>query len=468
MDEFATATAHNSNNRTHHWQQIDARHHLHPFSNHKVIARGEARVITNAEGVYLRDSTGKHYLDGMAGLWCVQVGYGREELARAAYEAMQSLPYYNSFFVTTTPPTAELACKLASLLPAQCDRILFANSGSEANDSAVKLIRYYWNLQGKPNKKIIISRNRAYHGVTLAAASLSGLQSMHPQFDLPLPDFVHVNAPYPFEDGVGKEGGMSSEECALQAAESLERKILEIGADNVAAFIGEPIMGAGGVLIPPQGYWGEVQRICRKFDILLHVDEVICGFGRTGNWFGCNSFAIEPDLISMAKGLSSGYQPISAVALGPRMGEAFVAADEEMVHGFTYSGHPVAAAVAIANLELIEEEKLATRASGPIGEHFAAGLAQLKDHPLVGEVRSMGLIGAMELVADKAARTRFDKERNVGTCCRNHCFENGLIMRAVGDIMVLSPPLVISESEIDELFSLARLALDKTAKDLGQ
>lgn len=468
MNDFPSPAAPVSDKRTRDWQQMDARHHLHPFSNHKIMANGEVRVITDADGVFLHDSTGKRYLDGMAGLWCVQVGYGREELARAAYEAMQRLPYYNSFFVTTTPPTAELACKLASLLPAQFDRILFANSGSEANDSAVKLIRYYWNLQGKPDKKIIISREHAYHGVTMAAASLSGLQAMHPQFDLPLEGFVHAKAPYPFMDGVGRTRGISAEECAFRAAESLERKILEIGADKVAAFIGEPIMGAGGVLIPPPGYWKQIQRICRKYDILLHVDEVICGFGRTGNWFGCDSLAIEPDLISMAKGLSSGYQPISAVALGERMGDAFVSADEEMVHGFTYSGHPVAAAVALANLELMENEKLATRGSGSIGKKFAAGLAQLEDHPLIGETRSMGLIGAMELVADKVTRDRFDKEMKVGTRCRNHSFENGLIMRAVGDIMVLSPPLVISESEIDELFSLARLALDKTARDIGR
>ena len=459
--------AHSTDNRTRHWQEMDARHHLHPFSNHKLMARGEMRVITDAEGVYVRDSTGKRYIDGMAGLWCVQVGYGREELVRAASEAMRQLPYYNSFFVTTTPPTAELACRLASLLPAQCDRIVFANSGSEANDTAVKLIRYYWNLQGRPQKKIIISRERAYHGVTTVAASLSGLQPMHPQFDLPLAGFVHVKPPYPFVDGVGQEGGMSVEDCASAAAESLENKILELGADNIAAFIAEPIMGAGGVIIPPPGYWAEVQRICKQYDILLHADEVICGFGRTGQWFGCNSFAIEPDLVSMAKGLTSGYQPISALALGARMGEAFVAADEEMVHGFTYSGHPVAAAVALANLDIIEREELATRASGPLGAHFAAGLARLGEHPLVGEARSFGLLGALELVADKSTRTRFAKEKQAGMLCRNHCFDVGLIMRATGDAMVLSPPLVITEAELDELFSLVRIALDKTAKDLG-
>ena len=455
-------------NQTRHWQAIDARHHLHPFSNHAFMARGGMRVITGGEGVYLRDSTGRRYLDGMAGLWCVQVGYGREELARAAFEAMRQLPYYNSFFVTTTPPTAELACRLAGLLPAGCDRIVFANSGSEANDTAVKLVRYYWNLQKRPEKKIIVSRERAYHGVTLAAASLSGLRPMHPQFDLPLDGFAHVKPPYPFADGVGQEGGMSAEDCAHAAAESLENKIRELGADKVAAFTAEPIMGAGGVIIPPEGYWAEVQRICKKYDILLHVDEVICGFGRTGRWFGCDSFAIEPDLISMAKGLSSGYQPISALALGARMGEALVAADEEMVHGFTYSGHPVAAAVALANLDIIEREGLAERAAGPVGTHFAEGLERLRDHPLVGETRSMGLIGALEIVADKPARARFDEARQVGIACRNHCFDNGLIMRAVGDTMVLSPPLVITEAELDELFSLARIALDKTARDLGR
>ncbi|MCY4034337.1 MAG: aminotransferase [Hyphomicrobiales bacterium] len=458
MDE---ATKHD--NLTRHWQEIDARHHFHSFLNPTEMAQGNVRVIVEAEGVYIYDSGGKKILDGMAGLWCVQVGYGREDLSRTAYEATKALPYYNTLFVTTTPPTAELAAKLAALTPSGCDYVFFANSGSEANDSAVKLIRYFWNLEGAKQKKTIISRQRAYHGVTMAAASLSGLQPMHPQFDLPLDGFVHVMAPYGFENGVGLKDGPSAETFAHQAAASLEEKILELGADNVAAFVGEPIMGAGGVIIPPPGYWEEIQRICKKYDVLLHVDEVICGFGRTGNWFGCDTFGIRPDLISMAKGLSSGYQPISAVALGKRMSETFLKADEELVHGFTYSGHPVAAAVALKNLEIIEREGLATRAGGDIGDCFAKHLKQLNDHPLVGETRSVGLMGAIELVEDKSTRKRFDEGKEVGKTCRNNCFTSGLIMRAVGDTMVLSPPLTITQAELDELFNLARAALDKTA-----
>ena len=458
MDE---ATKHD--NLTRHWQEIDAHHHFHSFLNPTEMAQGNVRVIVEAEGVYIYDSGGRKILDGMAGLWCVQVGYGREDLSRTAYEATKTLPYYNTLFVTTTPPAAELAAKLATLTPAGCDYVFFANSGSEANDSAVKLIRYFWNLEGAKQKKTIISRQRAYHGVTMAAASLSGLQPMYPQFDLPLDGFVHVMAPYGFENGVGLEDGPDAETFAHRAAASLEEKILELGADNVAAFIGEPIMGAGGVIIPPPGYWEEIQRICKKYDVLLHIDEVICGFGRTGNWFGCDTFGIRPDLISMAKGLSSGYQPISAVALGKRMSETFLKADEELVHGFTYSGHPVAAAVALKNLEIIEREGLATRAGGDIGDYFAKHLEQLNDHPLVGETRSVGLMGAIELVEDKSIRKRFDEEKEVGKACRNNCFTSGLIMRAVGDTMVLSPPLTITRAELDELFNLARAALDKTA-----
>ena len=461
---MSEATRHD--NLTRHWQETDARYHLHSFSNPTEMARGGTRVIVEADGVYLYDSDGNKILDGMAGLWCVQVGYGREELAQTAYEATKTLPYYNTLFVTTTPPAVELAAQLATLTPSGCDTIFFASSGSEANDSAVKLVRYFWNLEGARKKKTIISRQRAYHGTTMAAASLSGLQPMHPQFDLPLDGFEHVLAPYGFENGVGLKDGIDAESFAHQAAASLEEKILELGADNVAAFIGEPIMGAGGVIIAPPGYWDEIQRICRKYDVLLHIDEVICGFGRTGRWFGCDTFGIQPDLISMAKGLSSGYQCISAVALGERMRGTFLKADEELVHGFTYSGHPVAAAVALKNLEIIEREGLATRASGDIGDYFAKHLDQLNDLPLVGETRSVGLMGAIELVEDKLTRKRFDEEKKAGVTCRNNCLANGLIMRAVNDTMVLSPPLTITQAEIDELFERARVALDNTASQL--
>lgn len=452
-----------SNTGTKVWQAADARHHVHPFTDVAALAAKGARVIVRAEGVWIEDSEGRRILDGMAGLWCVNVGYGNRELADAGYQALRELPYYNAFFQTTNPYAAELSAKLAEITPPGLERVLFANSGSEANDSIIKLTRYYWNLQGRPQKKIMIGRNYGYHGVTLGAASLSGLTHLHPQFDLPLPGFVHVEAPYWYGEG----GDLSPQEFGLKAARSLEAKILELGAENVAAFIGEPIQGAGGVIIPPESYWPEIGRICAEHDVLLIADEVICGFGRTGHWFGSNGFGIRPDFMTLAKGLSSGYMPISAVMLGPRVGDAIANANEELVHGFTYSGHPVACAVALKNIEVLQRDKLVERAGRETGPYLQAGLATLSDHPLVGEVRGMGMIGAVELVADKAARRHFAPELGVGTICRDHCFAHDLIMRAIRDIMVVSPPLTITRAEIDELIRRARICLDLTARDLS-
>ncbi|HEX5796095.1 MAG TPA: aspartate aminotransferase family protein [Geminicoccaceae bacterium] len=445
------------------WRELDRRHHLHPFTNPAELASRELRIITRAEGCWLWDSEGHRILDGMAGLWCVNVGYGRERLADAAYRQMRELPFYNTFFQCATPPAVELAARLAEIAPAGLDRVFFTNSGSEANDTAVKLVRFFWNLMGRPEKKTIISRNYAYHGVTLATASLSGLAAMHPQSDLPLPGFEHVVAPYWYGEG----GAHTPEEHGRLAAQALERRIQELGPERVAAFIGEPIQGAGGVIIPPEGYWAEIQRICREHDVLLIVDEVICGFGRTGRWWGAERFGIRPDIVTAAKGLSSGYLPIAAVLLGRRVGDALVAAGQEWTHGFTYSGHPVAAAVALENLRLLEEEGLHERAGGPLGDYFATALATLADHPLVGEVRSCGLIAGIELVEDKARRRHFAPARRVGILCRDHCIAQGLVMRAVRDVMVLAPPLVISEAEIDQIVARARAAFDRTAADLG-
>jgi putrescine aminotransferase len=445
------------------WRELDRRHHLHPFSNPAELASRGVRIITRAEGCWLWDSAGNRILDGMAGLWCVNLGYGRAELVEAARRQMATLPFYNTFFQCATPPAVELAARLAEIAPAGLDRVFFTNSGSEANDTAVKLVRFFWNLMGRPKKKTVISRNYAYHGVTLATASLSGLAAMHPQSDLPLPGFEHVAAPYWYREG----GGHTPEQHGQLAAQALERRIQELGPETVAAFIGEPIQGAGGVIIPPEGYWSEVQRICRAYDVLLIVDEVICGFGRTGRWWGAERFDIRPDIVTAAKGLSSGYLPIAAVLLGRRVGDALVAAGQEWTHGFTYSGHPVAAAVALENLRLIEAEGLHERASGPIGDYFAQALATLMDHPLVGEVRSCGLIAGIELVEDKARRRHFAPGHRVGILCRDHCIAGGLVMRAVRDVMVLAPPLVISEAEIDQIVARARAAFDRTAADLG-
>lgn len=453
-------------NYTRHIQALDSAHHLHPFTVHADLRARGPRVITRGEGVYLWDSEGKKILDGMAGLWCVNLGYGVEELADVAYETMRQLAYYNTFFQTTTPYAAELADLISRKTPPGLDEIFFASSGSEANDTAVKLIWYYWNLKGRPKKKAILSRKLAYHGSTLAGASLSGLSPMQDIFDLPLARFYHVE-PTPYSYGFARPGE-SEHDFAMRCAKALEDKIIELGPENVAAFIGEPVMGAGGLMIPPEGYWPEVERICRKYEVLLWSDEVICGFGRTGEWFGCQTYGVAPDIITMAKGMSSGYQPISAVALNEEVGGVIAEAKGEMTHGYTYSGHPVACAVALRNIRLIEEMGLV----GPRGraaiDHFQTGLAGLADHPLVGETRGVGLLGAIELVKDKKTRERYDPVGRAGMICRTHCFEEGVIMRAIRDTMVLCPPLVISNGEIDEMFALVRRCLDLTARDLAR
>jgi len=458
-----------THNQTKHWQALDAAHHVHPFSDTAALNKEGVRVIVKADGIYLWDSEGHKIIDAMAGLWCVQVGYGNKALADAGCEALNRLPYYNHFFKTTNPYTVELAAKLATLLPDGHEHVLFANSGSEANDSALKLIRYHWNLKKKPDKKIHLSRDYAYHGVTFAAASLSGLTPMHPQWDLPLAGFEKVPAPYWYGAKAAGYGDIAPEEFGLLIAKKLEEKILEIGADRVASFSAEPVQGAGGVIFPPASYWPEVQRICRKHDVLLHLDEVITGFGRTGEWFGAHTFDIAPDIMTMAKGLSSGYQPISAISLGERMAKTILHANEELVHGYTYSGHPVASAVALKNLETIEALGLVPRVKNSIGPYFARALhAAFDDHTMVGEVRTLGLLGAIELVANRKSRAFFPDIGAVGAQCRNHCFNSGLISRAIRDTMVLAPPLVISEAEIDEIVARLRAAVDRTAKDFGR
>ncbi len=444
------------------YQTLDAAHHWHPFTDTKELRGEGSRVIVRAEGCTLWDSDGNEFLDGMAGLWCVNVGYGRRELAEAAFGQMTVLPYYNTFFKTTTAPAAELAAKLVALTPDGLNHAFFANSGSEANDTIVRMVRHFWQLRGKPNKKTIISREFAYHGSTMVSASLGGMAAMHGQVDLPLPGFDHIRPPYFVRDG----GNMSPTEFGVAAAQALEERIGELGADTIAAFIAEPIQGAGGVIIPPESYFPEIQRICRAHDILFIVDEVICGFGRTGNWFACQTFELEPDMMTLAKGLSSGYLPISAVMVGDRVAETLIEKGGEFFHGFTYSGHPVACAVALENIAILERERLVERVRDDVGPYLQDGLRSLADHPLVGEVRGVGLIGAIELVKDKTGPEFFEPVGEVGTICRDHCFRNGLVMRAVRDAMVVSPPLVITREEIDRLIAIARRCLDLTLADL--
>ncbi|WP_186395411.1 aspartate aminotransferase family protein [Stappia sp. TSB10GB4] len=436
----------------------DLAHHLHPFTDHGELAgEGGARVIVSAKGCYLTDSDGDRLLDGMGGLWCVNIGYGRTELAEAAARQMRELPYYNTFFKTTMPVTTLLAEELAELAPEGLNRVFFAASGSEANDTNIRIVRSYWQKRGEPQRTVIVSRKLAYHGSTIAAASLTGLASMHDIPGIPIPDIHHAPAP----NWWGEGGDMSPEEFGLKAARGVEETILAVGPERVAAFIGEPVQGAGGVLVPPSSYWPEVQRICRKYGILLIADEVICGFGRTGEWFGSQTFGIAPDIMTVAKGLSSGYQPISASIVHDRVAEVVFDTPGRFPHGYTYSGHPVAAAVARENLAILRREGIVERVGADIGPYFQQQLATLLDHPLVGEVRGVGLMAAVELTRDKAGRSEVQPVGSMSTPVRNACFANGLATRAVRDCLVFSPPLVISHAEVDDLVAILRRSIDE-------
>jgi putrescine aminotransferase len=448
-------------NSTAEWQALDRAHHLHPFTDTALLNREGVRVITKAEGVYLWDSEGRRLIDGMAGLWCVNLGYGRKELAEAAYRQMLELPYYNTFFKTATPPSVELSKVLVDLAPEGLNHVFYASSGSEANDTIVRMVRHFWNLMGKTDKKTIISRIYGYHGSTMASASLGGMTAMHAQADLPLPGFVHIIPPYWY----GLSEDMTPDEFGLFAARKLEDKILELGADKVGAFIAEPIQGAGGVLIPPKTYFPEIQRICRKYDALLIADEVICGFGRTGRWFASEHFDIRPDFMTLAKGITSGYLPLSAVMVGDRVAAA-LSQGGEFAHGFTYSGHPVPCAVALENIRILKDEGIIERVAVETGPYLQKRLKELESHPLVGEVRGLGFIAAIELVKDKKGREFFDPIGEVGLICRDHCFANGVVLRATRDTMLVSPPLVMSRGQIDELVEGARRCLDLTARDV--
>jgi putrescine aminotransferase len=443
------------------WQRSDAAHHLHPFTDSKALAGQGTRLISHADGVYVFDSNGEKMLDGMAGLWCVNIGYGRQELVTAAAEQMARLPYYNSFFQCTHAPAIRLAELLAEVTPAHMNRVFFTGSGSEANDTVVRMVRHYWAVKGAPERTVIISRENAYHGSTVAAASLGGMKPMHAQGGLPIPDIEHIAQPYYFGHG----GNLTEDEFGIECARELERRIETVGPNRVAAFIGEPIQGAGGVIIPPEGYWGEIQRICRKYDILLVADEVITGFGRTGQWFASDHYGIEADLMPMAKGMSSGYLPIGGVMVGDRVAEVLVGGGE-FQHGFTYSGHPTCAAVAVRNIELLRDEGVVEHVRDTAAPYLGERWRTLEAHPLVGEARSLGLVGAIELVADKTTKARFAPEGKAGALCRDLAVKNGLVLRHVGESMIIAPPLVITRAEIDELVEKATKTLDDAAQEL--
>jgi len=451
----------NTRPETKEWQRLDSAHYLHPFTDHKQLAAKGARIITRAEGVYIYTSEGDKILDGMSGLWCVALGYGRKELSEAAYEQMLELPYYNSFFQSATQPAIELARILKEVTPPQFNHVFYTGSGSEANDTLIRLVRRYWQLLDQPERNVIVSRWNGYHGSTVAGASLGGMKPMHDQLgpNGALPGIVHINQPYWFGEG----GDLSPEEFGLKCARELEAKILEVGADRIAAFIGEPVQGAGGLVIPPETYWPEIQRIVDKYGILFASDEVICGFGRTGQWFGCEHYGTRPDFMTLAKALSSGYLPIGGLMVGDRVANVLIDKGGEFFHGFTYSGHPAACAVAIANLEIFRRERIVERVREETAPYLAQRWKELLAHPLVGEARSVGLLAAIELVPDKRTRRFFEPRGEVGVRMRDNCTRNGLVMRATRDTLFVAPPLVISRSEIDELLSKVVRSLDETA-----
>ncbi|MDU9411079.1 aspartate aminotransferase family protein [Pseudomonas sp. zfem005] len=446
-----------TNPQTLEWQALSRDHHLPPFTDYQALNAKGARIITKADGVYIWDSEGNKILDAMAGLWCVNVGYGREELVQAATRQMRELPFYNLFFQTAHPPVIELAKAISELAPEGMNHVFFTGSGSEANDTVLRMVRHYWATKGQPKKKVVIGRWNGYHGSTVAGVSLGGMKALHEQGDLPIPGITHIAQPYWFGEG----GDMAPEEFGVWAAEQLEKKILEVGEENVAAFIAEPIQGAGGVIVPPETYWPKIREILARYDILFIADEVICGFGRTGEWFGSQYYGNAPDLMPIAKGLTSGYIPMGGVIVRDEVVEVLNQGGE-FYHGFTYSGHPVAAAVALENIRILREEKIVEKVKAETAPYLQQRWQELADHPLVGEARGVGMVGALELVKNKKTRERFT-DLGVGMQCREHCFRNGLIMRAVGDTMIVSPPLVISKDEIDELVTKARKCLDLTA-----
>jgi putrescine aminotransferase len=444
------------------WQRADAAHFLHPFTDFQALARKGSRIVERADNIYLWDTQGHRILDAMSGLWCVNVGYGQRALIDAATRQLETLPFYNAFFQTATPPAIELAELLAQVTPPQFQHVFFGGSGSEGNDTVVRMVRRYWDLMGQPKRQVIISRINGYHGSTMAGASLGGMAAMHAQGGLPIPGIVHIQQPYRFEHG----RGMDRDAFGLHAARWLEDKIHEVGPDKVAAFIGEPVQGAGGVIVPPDTYWPEIQRICDRHGVLVVSDEVITGFGRTGHWFGCERFGFRPDLMTFAKGVTSGYVPLGGVMVGERVARVMIERGGEFEHGYTYSGHPVACAVALANIRLMQQLDLVRHVHDDVGPYLAQRFAELADHPLVGEAQTCGLMGALLLVKDKAAGTPFPRERQVGMVCRGHCFDGGLIMRAVGDRMIVAPPLVITRAQIDEMVALIRRCLDATLADV--
>jgi 4-aminobutyrate--pyruvate transaminase len=438
---------------------------LHPYTNLKAHQTKGPLIITRGRGVNVYDDQGKEYIEGLAGLWCVSLGFNEPRLVEAARRQLETLPYYHSFSSKSHGPAIELAERILDLLPDTMSKVFFNNSGSEANDTAIKLVWYYNNALGRPHKKKIVSRIKAYHGVTIASASLTGLPNNHRDFDLPIAGIVHAGCPHHYRFA---RPGESEEAFASRLAEELDALIEKEGPDTVAAFIAEPVMGAGGVLVPPRTYFDKIQPVLKKHDVLLIADEVICGFGRLGTMFGHELFDIQPDMVVMAKQLTSGYQPMSATVISGAVYDALVSQSEKIgvfAHGFTYSGHPVAAAVGVETLKIYEERRILDHIRA-ITPHFQERLRQLGRHPLVGEARGIGLIGAVELVADKQSKKPFDVGVAAGPLGADMALDNGLIVRAAGDTLALCPPLIIEDQEIDQLFDRLATTLDQTHAEL--
>ncbi|MFA9285799.1 aspartate aminotransferase family protein [Comamonas sp. SY3] len=434
--------------------------HLHPYTNLAAHEDVGPLMITRGDGIHVIDEQGRKYIEGMSALWCSSLGFSHPRLVQAGIDALKTLPYYHTFNHRSNPAIAQLADRLIQLAPAPMAKVFFANSGSEANDTAIKIIWYYHNAIGKPAKKKILARQRGYHGVTVAAASLTGLPANHQDFDLPIARIGHVECPHHYRYA---NPGESEADFATRLADALEQRILQEGPDTVAAFIAEPVMGAGGVIVPPETYFEKIQAVLRKYEVLMVADEVICGFGRTGQMFGSQTFGIQPDILTCAKALSSGYVPISAVMVSPRIYEAMAANSGKIGtfgHGYTYSGHPVAAAVALETLKVYEDEQILAHVNrlSPI---FQGRLRGYLERAHVGEARGMGMIGAIELVANKATRQPFDPALKLGYRLAQYAQEEGLIVRAMGDAVALCPPLIITEAEMAEMFARLDRALDK-------
>lgn len=443
------------------WEDLDRDHYLHPFTDHKDLSAKKSRIITRADGVYIFDADDNQILDGMSGLWCVNAGYGRDELVEAAANQLRELPYYNSFFQCAHPPSIELSRMLMEITQPQFNRVFYTGSGSESIDTMIRMVRRYWDLLDQPDRQIIISRENAYHGSTVAGASLGGMKPMHAQGGT-LGDIAHIEQPYWF----GSDHKLSADEFGLQTARALERKIEELGADRVAAFVGEPIQGAGGVIVPPDTYWQEIRRICDEYGILLVTDEVVCGFGRLGEWFGADYYDVTPDLMTFAKGVTSGYLPLGGVMVADRVGDVLIDKGGEFFHGYTYSGHPASCAVAIENIRIMQRENLIERVRDDIGPYLQEKWQTLAEHPIVGETRMVGLMGALEIVENRDTLERFDKDAGAGAICRDHLVNNGLVMRAVGDSIVVAPPLVLTHEQADELIEKAWKCLDLTQRSI--